>query len=475
MSDTDVGLMAHLLRRAGFGATRSELEEYVNRGYDQVVADLVEPARCTPLDEDILQRYFGGEGPQIYVGTWLYRMINSKRPLEEKMALFWHHIFATGHGKNQHVLASCIQIDTFRRVGMSNFREILLALSKDPAMIFWLDNNENRKGEPNENYGRELLELFSMGVGNYSEDDIKNCARAFTGWTFTQPVPLYPHGYYDPHFVFLPEEHDDGEKTFLGHTGNLNGEDIIDIIVQQPATANFIARHLYNFFVADEPQVPAWNVMPPQDPDAIAILADAFLTSGGDMRAILRTLFTSDFFKAARFAKVKSPTELVTGILKLIDSYRTPQPGLPRYADAMTLMGQELLNPPTVEGWHTGREWIDGGMLTERVNFAVSEVGDVTKPGIQDLIHRLQAVGNKLSPEQFVDRCLDLVGPLTVSDTTRSYLIRFAQDGGDLHFGANGAANGASNGASNGAPDESAHRVVRMLQLIVASREYQFA
>ena len=150
-----------------------------------------------------------------------------------------------------------------RRVGMGKMRDILLELSKDPAMIFWLDNNENRKGEPNENYGRELLELFSLGVGNYSEDDIKSCALAFTGWTFGQPIPLYPHGYYSPPFLFVEEEHDNGDKTFLGHTGNLNGDDIIDIIVEQPACARFVSRHLYNFFVADEPQVPSWNVTPP--------------------------------------------------------------------------------------------------------------------------------------------------------------------------------------------------------------------
>ena len=233
----------------------------------------------------------------------MYRMINSPRPLEEKMALFWHHVFATGVGKNQHILASALQIDMLRRVGLSNMREILLELSKDPAMIFWLDNNENRKGEPNENYGRELLELFSMGVGNYSEDDIKDCSRAFTGWTFTQPPPLYPQGYYPAHFVFIEEEHDEGEKTFLGHTGNLNGDDIIDIIVKQPACAKFISRHLYNFFVADEPQVPSWNVTPPQDSEAIDTLSNAFLDSDGDMRHILRTLFNSDFFKAAQVQK----------------------------------------------------------------------------------------------------------------------------------------------------------------------------
>ena len=462
MSNADVALMAHLMRRAGFGTTLIELEEYVKRGYENVVEDLVEPERCPPVDEDILDRYFGGsEGG--YRNTWMFRMINSPRPLEEKMALFWHHVFATGVGKNQHILASALQIDMFRRVGLSNMREILIELSKDPAMIFWLDNNENRKGEPNENYGRELLELFSMGVGNYTEDDIKDCSRAFTGWTFTQPPPLYPQGYYPAHFVFIEEEHDNGEKTFLGHTGNLNGDDIVDIIVQQPACATFISRHLYNFFVADEPQVPSWNVTSPQDPDAIDTLSNAFLESDGDMRHVLRTLFNSDFFKDARFKKVKSPTELVTGILKLVGTYQKPELGMGKYPGATTLMGQELLNPPTVEGWHTGKEWIDGGTLTERINFSVGELSDPSKPGIEQIISRLKSNGSALSPDEFVDRCLELVGPLDVGETTRESLTRFAASQGDLNIGADDAV------------EENNARVVRMLQLIVSSREYQFA
>lgn len=462
MSNADVALTAHLMRRAGFGTTLTELEEYVKKGYENVVEDLVEPERCPPVDEDILDRYFGGSEAG-YRTTWMYRMINSPRPLEEKMALFWHHVFATGVGKNQHMLSSANQIDMFRSVGLSNMREILLELSKDPAMIFWLDNNENRKGEPNENYGRELLELFSMGVGNYTEDDIKDCSRAFTGWTFTQPPPLYPQGFYPAHFVLIEEEHDNGEKTFLGHTGNLNGDDIIDIIAQQPACAKFISRHLYNFFVADEPQVPSWNVTPPQDPDAIDMLSNAFLESDGDMRHVVRTLFNSDFFKEARFKKVKSPTELVMGILKLVGTHRKPQPGMGSYSGATTLMGQELLNPPTVEGWHTGKEWIDGGTLTERINFSVGELSDPGKPGIEQIISRLKSNGSALSPDEFVDRCLELVGPLDVGETTRESLTRFAASQGDLNIG------------SDDAEEENNARVVRMLQLIVSSREYQFA
>jgi len=459
MSTNDGALMAHLMRRAGFGTTRTELEAYVEKGYESVVDDLVHPERGTPIDEDILERYFGGEGA--YVGIWLYRMLNSRCPLQEKMALFWHHVFATGLGKNQHILASSNQIDMLRRVGMGKMQNILLELSKDPAMIFWLDNNENRKGEPNENYGRELLELFSLGVGNYSEDDIKSCALAFTGWTFGQPIPLYPHGYYTPPFLFDEEEHDDCEKTFLGHTGNFNGEDIIDIIVEQPACARFISRHLYNFFVADEPQVPSWNVTPPQDPDAIETLANAFMESDGHISHVLSVLFNSDFFKEAQFKKVKSPTELVTGIMKLVGTFQGPQPGIGQYANATQLMGQKLMDPPTVEGWHTGKEWIDGGLLTARVNFAVREVSDASKPGIQDLIARLKNNGSSLLPEAFVDKCLELAGPLTIGDTTREYLTQFAEANGELDLGDNDAA------------EENQERVVSMLQLIVASREYQ--
>ena len=242
MPSSDLALMAHLLRRAGFGATREEIETYAAKGYEETVEDLVNPERCPAFDDDIMSRYYGGEAYTLWAAQWIYRMVASKRPLVEKMALFWHHVFATGYSKVEHVTSITGQAEMFRRFGLTDFRTLLIELSKDPAMIYWLDNNENKNGEPNENYGRELLELFSMGVGNYTEDDIKNASRAFTGWTFTQPIPVYPQGNFSAEFVFKPEEHDYGEKTFLGHTGNFNGEDIIDIIVEQEATARFISR-----------------------------------------------------------------------------------------------------------------------------------------------------------------------------------------------------------------------------------------
>lgn len=466
MSENELAQVAHLLRRAGFGATRAELEAYAAKGYAAAVEDLLHPERFPEIDEDLLKRYFDGEGLNVAAGSWFYRMINSRRPLQEKMALFWHHVFATAWYKSEHVPSMADQIALFRRVGLDNLKTILIELSKDPAMIYWLDNNENLNGEPNENYGRELMELFSLGVGNYSETDIKMAARAFTGWTFSQPIPLYPNGHYPATFVYRPEIHDDSEKTFLGHTGRLNGEDIVSIIVQQPACARFISRHLYNFFVADEPQVPAWSLVPPNDPAAIDTLSRAFQESGGEMRAVLRVLFNSDFFKASAQQKIKSPTELVVGVIKLAGTHTFPGASLFELDTATTVMGQQLMNPPTVEGWHTGKEWIDGGTLNERVNFAVNQVGDLAKPGPREVVQRLRARaesnGGTLAPVQAVEGCLDLVGPLAVSAPTRQALLDAAEAGGPLSFGSEEAAT------------QSADRIGRLLQLVVASREYQF-
>jgi uncharacterized protein (DUF1800 family) len=468
MAENDLALMAHLLRRAGFGATREELEAYAARGYADVVEDLLHPERFPEVEEDVVCRYYSlgtvmEDSPAVWQGRWFYRMINTKRPLQEKMALFWHGVFATGWHKSEHTPSSALQIETFRRNGLSNMRTILLDLSRDPAMLDWLDNTQNHKDAPNENYGREILELFSMGVGNYSEQDIKNAGRAFTGWTCAQPIPLYPYGFYPTTFVYRAEDHDDSVKTFLGETGRFNGEDIVNIIVQQPATARFISRHLYNFFVADEPQVPAWGSTPPQDPQAIDTLVQAYFEAGGNMRGMLRVLFNADFFKQARFRKIKSPVEFVVGTVKLAGTYRFPVPGLLTLPAASNAMGQSLLNPPTVEGWHTGKEWVDGGTLNERVNFAVNELGDVTKPGVQAVIIRLSAAGQALSPEACVEQCLELVGPLTVSSTTRQGLINAVARDRALQFG------------TAAQRQTSAGRIARLLQLIAAIPEYQFA
>jgi uncharacterized protein (DUF1800 family) len=390
--------------------------------------------------------------------NWMFHMVNTQRPLEEKMTLFWHHVFATGNSKVDNYDQLLEQISMFRRMGMGNYRELLLGLAKNPAMIYFLDNNENHKRAVNENWGRELLELFSMGVGNYTEKDVREASRAFTGWTIAPKIPRLPYGRFPWQFEYLPEDHDDGEKEFLGHKGRFNGDDIINIVVQQPACHRFIARHLYNFFVADEPQVPSWSITEPRDPQAIDTLAKTFKDSGYDLRAVLRVLFNSDFFKQARFAKIKSPAEMVVGTLRLTGGAELPRPNYgEEVAMQPTYMGQDLLNPPSVEGWHTGKEWINSGSLMSRINFVADMVGNVNLPGVRDMITRLKAMGT-LTPEALVDACLDLMGPLEVGAETRQELIEQARDGGALHWNA---------------PDAEA-RVAELLQLIVAMREFQF-
>ena len=208
---SDRQLVAHLMRRAGFGATSQELDQLTHsKTYEEIVDDLVNPERFDQIDTSFVERYYGGEPVAVHVGKWLFRMVNTLRPLEEKMSLFLHQVFPVAWGKSEHGPSIYREIQMFRDVGLTNFKTVLLQLSKDPAMIFWLDNNENHKNEINENFGRELLELFSMGVGNYSESDIKNASRAFTGWTFDQPLSLYPYGHHEAVFKFASEDHDFG-------------------------------------------------------------------------------------------------------------------------------------------------------------------------------------------------------------------------------------------------------------------------
>lgn len=466
MSEDQRALVAHLMRRAGAGASPAQLDELTQRPYADLVEELINPPAALDDDDDLIFRYFpslaNSDTPWPWSARWIYWMVNSESPLREKMALFWHHVFATAWFKSEHGPSVAPHIQMFRDHGLDNMRVLLGALSRDPAMIYWLDNVESVRGAPNENYGRELLELFSMGVGNYSEDDIKAAAYSFTGWTFEQPIPLYPHGGYPARFVYRDDLHDDSEKEFLGQQGRFNGDDIIDIIVQQPATGRFIGRHLYNFFVKDEPGVSAWSVTDPGNPEAVAELASAFAESNGDLRAVMRVLFNAEWFKEASYERVKCPAEWVAGAYKLSGKLGVPQPEMWSLHMTMGAMGQTLMDPPSVEGWHTGKEWIDGGTLMERINFASKLVSDPSTPGVQELVSRLQEIGAS-DPEALVDAALDVAGPLEVSDTTRAALLEAASDGGDLSF------------ASDEQREAVGRRAAQALRLVIASPEYQFA
>ena len=340
-----------------------------------------------------------------------YRMATTDAPLIEKVALFWHRVFATAQTKLIQGKVMTSQIEMFRNYGLGNFREILIQLSKNPAMILFLDNQDNHKDSINENYGRELLELFSMGVGNYTEEDIKECSRAFTGWTVANTDymalkmrnnTMRPYGYIAWQYKYDETDHDDGEKTFLGNTGNFNGEDVIDIIVKQPATAAFISRHLYHYFVADELPVPQWPHFPPKDPTVIDIMSDAYFASGYSIKAMLRALFLSDSFKSqsSRYARIKSPAELIAGTLRLAEAFEWPTNDVYSATAASGFMGQTLLAPPSVEGWMGANDWISTGSMVQRVNFASEIMGDLDRPGIRKIVDQVnEESGTDDSPE----------------------------------------------------------------------------
>ncbi len=471
MGTHDVELMAHLMRRAGFGATRPELEAYAADGYEATVERLLDPSEDDGVPLDKLRRYHcdhsGGLGTGGVTSYWLFRMLNSRRPLQEKTTLFWHSVFATGYAKLAQGRVLMDQVDMFRRHCFGSIPTLLIELSRDPSMIMWLDNHDNHSTAINENYGRELLELFSMGVGSYTEDDVKEAARAFTGWTVGNVEymekrvandSLWPYGRINLHFRYVPEDHDDGEKAFLGETGRFTGEDIVDIICRQPATARFVARHMYSFFVADEPPVTQWAYNEPRDPEAIEFLANVYFESGYNVASMLRALFNSDFFKSRDcwYEKVKSPAEVVAGVLRLTGHFREPNPNLQSAAFDMGTMGQFLLSPPSVEGWHAGMEWIDTGNLVERINFASEKFAEVDRPGVREMIGRAMAdAGGAASPERLVQGCLDQLGAIRVTDATRSIMLDHAASLADL-------------------PDSEAERAVgEVLRIAASTPEFQ--
>lgn len=368
---------AHLLNRAGFGGRPEEVRRLVALGPDGAVEELLgyertpeafpppdyselgrlaeeaEALRRTGADEAarraLAQRIVRAqrEALQATREWWVARMVQTHRPLQEKMVLFWHGLLVSGFPEVRNPVLLYQQNELFRRMALGNFKALILAISRDPAMLTYLDNASNRKGRPNENYARELLELFTMGIGHYTEQDVKEAARAFTGWTFR-----------GTEFVFNRAQHDDGVKTFLGRTGPFDGTDVIDIIFEQPATARFLPRRLFEFFAGYRP------------PDGLVEeLARTFRAVDFEVGPLVRTILRSEAFYApqALRAQVKSPAQLVIGTARLLGLGSEAARALTL---AMDLMGQALLIPPHVGGWPSGEGWITTSTILVRYNFA---------------------------------------------------------------------------------------------------------
>jgi len=395
--------VAHLLRRAGFGASSAELATYASLSYAQAVDRVVNYASLP----DTVDSHIGQPG---YVNTtsrgqfspntvaddarqrWLFRMVHSDRPLQEKMTLFWHNYFATGFSKiaadvrsenatrlmaakaSEDVVGQRGQIELLRDGAVGSVRDLLVAIARDPAMLIWLDGDTNTKAKPQENFGRELMELFSRGVGYYTEDDVYAAARVFTGWNLSVPSDKTDaSGHFA--YVYRADQHETTAKTFSfpiypdgGHTiparaasaGEQDGLDLINALAAHPETARRIATKLYGFFVSE-------TATP--DPAFIDQLANVYLQNGTVMKPVLQFLFTSPQFldPAIYFTRYSWPTEFVVRAVKetgwtgfSVGSALSP----------LSSMGQELLEPPNVAGWVLGPNWFSTGAMLARMNFA---------------------------------------------------------------------------------------------------------
>jgi uncharacterized protein (DUF1800 family) len=371
---------AHLLRRAGFGGSEADVTRLAALGMQGAVDALLHPGAPDaglPDYPDVASLYDPKKARQTAQLWWLDRMLRTNRPMVEKMVLFWHGHFATSVQKVQPP-QMVAQISLFRQLGLGRFPVLLSAVTRDPAMLIWLDNRANAKAHPNENYAREVMELFGLGLGAYTEDDVKEAARAFTGWTVDK----------NQQAVFVPARHDDGIKTVLGKSGRLDADDVVAIVVSQPVHQRFLAHKLLEFFVYSDPE-----------PELIEAVAQIYAVSGFDLAKTVGTILRSDVFFSPRAYRAipKSPIELAIGTLRYIGAQTVP-PNLPYQ---LARMGQEPLNPPSVKGWDGGPAWINTSTLLARFNFvngliaqtapAKNGVAAVPAPNIapDDLVRRV--------------------------------------------------------------------------------------
>lgn len=386
--------IAHLLRRFALGASERELDFYGKNGLAGAINTLLNYEAVDPGLEPDPELFSNGQGVvnvRVMQGIWGAKLVTTRRPIEEKLTLFWHNHFATASMKVDSGWAMNKHIGTLRAYGLGNFRDLLRRISQDPAMIYWLDGQLNVVGKPNENFGREVMELFTLGIGHYTERDIQEAARAFTGWTYGGIVRTAGEQARAPRrtegFKFVPERHDGGKKTVLGKTGNLSGEDVLEILCMQPQTARFIAAKMW-----------AWFAGPAPSDALLDRLANAFQKSGLEIKALVRAIMESPEFYGESVVRklIKNPIDFVIPVLRqlgfgpmMIEGMReaianpivNEQNGLnirllaasrPGFAaiPVTASMGMEIMNPPDVSGWKTGNYWITSATMVERAKFA---------------------------------------------------------------------------------------------------------
>lgn len=345
--------VAHLYRRATFGATWDVVQQGVETPTEELVDAIIAGGRNWEQFEDDIARLRKGvlesRDARELQALWMYRLLASPHPLLERMTLFWHDHFATSNAKVNDVILMSDQNESLRSHALGYFGDMLQAMTRDPAMLIWLDSNTNRKGAPNENYAREIFELFSLGEGHYIEDDIKEAARALTGWSVGP----------DRRALFTPDNFDDGEKTIFGHTGHFTSGDVVRLCLENDWCAKFIVQKLYQELVSEAVE-PTEELLEP--------LVVGFRVRNYDITWLVRTMLTSWVFysEVAIRQRVKSPVEFVVETVRSLGGQVSPREA----SDICQRMGQSLFFPPSVKGWDGGREWINSNTLLFRQNVA---------------------------------------------------------------------------------------------------------
>jgi hypothetical protein len=403
----DARKAAHLLRRAGFGASPMEIDRAIKDGLEATVEGLFDEAEDeSKLFAQTFETIAGGlvdfsEIDQLR-GWWAYRMVKTRAPLREKLALFWHGHFATSVDKVEDTHVMHRQVETLRRLAWGNFRDLVLAIAKDPAMIAYLDGESNTKAHPNENFGRELLELFTCGIGHYTEADVKAAARAFTGW--------HREG---AEFAFKADEHDDARKKFLGKSGKFDGGDIVEILIQHPATPRRIATKLLRFFAAPDPS-----------PEVVDEATALFVQTRLDVKWFLRELFQSRYFfsRDCYRTRISSPAEFVVGSIRTLGVRWAG----PQVAEQLNNMGQALFAPPNVKGWDGETKWINSSTLTARASTAkqISEFDD-DGPWAANFDLGALVPPSINEPSEVVDRLAEILFQGDLPTSTRKELADF--------------------------------------------------
>jgi uncharacterized protein (DUF1800 family) len=350
----DIKKVGHLYRRAAFGATAAELAAGLKAGPARTIDRLLKGGpgqeefdrKMAPLAKSITNVNSGNQAR----AWWLYRMLYTPHPLHEKLTLFWHNHFATSNRKVNNAGYMLGQYQLMYKHALGNFRTLLQEMSKDPAMMVWLDTDQSKKGKPNENYARELMELFSLGIGNYTETDIRQAARAFTGWEIRAGKAF-----------FNANQHDDGEKTVLKKTGKFKGADIVNICLEQKVSAAFIAGKLFRFLLSE-------TITP--SADLLAPLADQFRKSDYDFGKLVETVLRSNLFFSPQVyrTRVKGPVDFALGIVRGLEG-RIGTLGL---VVALEELGQNVFYPPSVKGWDGGPAWLNAQTLLFRQNLALA-------------------------------------------------------------------------------------------------------